>query len=371
METVVSIIVFILMIGLIIFIHEFGHFLLARRNGVAVTEFAIGMGPNIVSWERKGTRFCLKWIPFGGYCMMLGGDTFVAEENINGEDTDLLSDEHAFPNKSVLQRISIVLAGPVFNFLLALVLSVLLVALIGTTKTEIGAVTEGYPAEEAGILKGDVITKVNNKRVRLFKDLSLYIALHEGEALTLEYERDGVKGTTVLTPKYSEEDKRYYIGVAAAPRTQDLSAIEVLQYGFYEFSYNTGAVIKSLGLLFTGKAGLNDLSGPVGMAGMVNDIVNEVSEDTRDEGFLTTAYWVLINLISLASLISANLGIVNLLPIPAVDGGRLLFLIIEGFRGKPLPKKAEGVITVVGFAFVFLLMIVVLFNDVRKLIFPV
>ncbi|MBQ6679851.1 MAG: RIP metalloprotease RseP [Lachnospiraceae bacterium] len=370
LKTLISIVVFILMIGLIIFIHEFGHFLMARRNGVTVTEFAIGMGPNIVSWVRKGTKFSLKWIPFGGFCMMLGGDTFLAEETGSGEESDALQDEHAFPNKSVLQRISIVLAGPVFNFLLALVLAVLLTAMIGTTKTEIGAVTEGFPAEAAGVRAGDIITKVNHKRVHLFKELSLYIALHEGEPLELEIERGGETLTTVLTPEYSEEDARYYIGVVAAARTKDLNALEVFRYGFYEFGYNTGAVIKSLGLLFSGKAGINDLSGPVGMAGMVNDIVNEVSEDTRNEGFLTTAYWVLVNLISLASLISANLGIVNLLPIPAVDGGRLLFLVIEGVRGKPLNRKAEGVITIIGFAFVFLLMIVVLFNDIRKLILP-
>ena len=371
LSTVISIIVFILMIGLLIFIHEFGHFLLARRNGVTVTEFAIGMGPNIVSWEKKGTKYSLKWIPFGGYCMMLGADSFsAAAGTADPEELEMLSDEHAFPNKSVLQRISIVLAGPVFNFLLALVLAIILTAMIGTTRSEIGDVTPGYPAEEAGIQAGDVITKMNKTHVHLFKDVSLYLALHEGETIDLEYIRDGEKLKTTLTPRYNEEDARYYIGVVSAPRTSDLSAGEVLKYGYCEFAYDTGAVIKSLGLLFTGRAGLNDLSGPVGMAGMVNDIVDEVSEDTKEDGFWVTAYWILVNLISLAALISANLGIINLLPIPAVDGGRLLFLIVEGVRGKPLNKKAESIITVVGFIFVFLLMIVVMFNDIRKLFLP-
>ena len=366
MSTVVSILSFIIIIGLVIFIHEFGHYLMARRNGIGVVEFSIGIGPNIHSWVRNGTRYCIKWIPFGGYCMLLGQENYIPDPDADGEE--IVSDpEHAFSNKSVWQRIAVILAGPLFNFILALVLAILLVAMIGATSTKIGGVTEGYPAQEAGLQAGDEIVKLNKTRVHLFSDISMYMTLHEGETVKVTYKRDGQKYETTITPRYDEEDNRYLIGIYSSGRQTKLSFGEVLKYGYYEFTYNTSAVVKSLGMLFSGKASFNDLSGPVGMANMVNNIVDEVKEDTKDEGFWTTFYWTLVNLINFTVLISANLGVINLLPIPAVDGGRLLFLIIEAIIGKPVPKKFEGVVTVAGFIFLALLMVAVLFNDIRKL----
>ena len=369
MSKVISILVFILMIGLVIFIHEFGHFLLAKLNGVAVVEFAIGMGPNIVSRVKNGTRYSIKWIPFGGYCMMLGDQTFVADTSSAGESVDL-DEEHAFLNKNVFRRISIIAAGPVFNFLLALLLAIVLTAMIGASTTKISAVSPDYPAAEAGLQGGDMITHINGKRMHLFKDISVYMAFHEGEPLTIRYERDGESYETLLTPRYSEEEDRYLIGIIASSREQKLSPLEVLKYGWHEFTYNTGIVIKSLGMLFTGKASINDLSGPVGMASFVNDIVEDVQEDTKNEKWYTTAYWILINMISFTCLISANLGIMNLVPIPAVDGGRLLFLFVEAIRGKPLSRKAEGIVTLTGVVLLLLLMIFVFFNDIRQYIIP-
>ena len=357
------------MIGLVIFIHEFGHFLLAKLNGVAVVEFAVGMGPNIVSRVKNGTKYSLKWIPFGGYCMMLGDQTFVPDTEGSGEGIDL-DEEHAFPKKSVFRRISIIAAGPVFNFLLALLLAILLTAMIGTTTTKISAVSENYPAAEAGLKSGDRITHINGKSMHLFKDISVYMVFHEGEQLTIRYERDGESHETVLTPRYDEEEDRYLIGIVASGRTKELRPYAVLQYGWDEFAYNAGIVIKSLGMLFTGKASINDLSGPVGMASTVNDIVEDVQEDTKNEKWYTTAYWILINMISFTCLISANLGIMNLIPIPAVDGGRLMFLFVEAVRGKPLDRKAEGIVTLAGFVLLFLLMIFVFFNDIRQYIIP-
>ena len=366
MSTVVSIIAFIIIIGLVIFIHEFGHYLAAKRNGVGVVEFAIGMGPDIVSWVKNGTKYSIKWIPFGGYCMMLGQENFLPDTETEGEE--IVSDEeHAFRNKTVWQRIAVIAAGPIFNFLLAIVLAVLLTAMIGTTTSKIGAVSEGYPAAEAGLQAGDEIVKLNKTRTHLFSDITMYFTLHEGETVEVTYKRDGEKHTAVLTPQYSEEQGRYLIGIMSAGRESDLSFADTLRYGFYEFEYNASAVIKSLGMLFSGKASLNDLSGPVGMAGIVHDIVDEVQEDTKDESFWTTAYWVVVNLINFMILISANLGVMNLLPIPAVDGGRLLFLFIEVIIGKPVPKKFEGIVTVAGFIMLALLMVAVLFNDIRKI----
>lgn len=357
-----------LIIGLVIFIHEFGHFLLAKINGVGVVEFSVGLGPKIVSWVRKGTRYSIKWIPFGGYCMMLGQDLGLPDPEDQGEE--IVSDpEQSFENKPLWVRIAVTIAGPVFNFILAFIFAFILAALIGTTTTTIAGVSPGYPAEEAGLRAGDEIIKLDHENVHLFKDISLYMTVHEGEAMQVVYRRDGEKHETLLTPKYSEEEGRYLIGILSEGYRSDLNFFEVCKYGFYDLRYNMGAVIKSLGMMFSGKASFNDLSGPVGMAGMVNSIVTEVEEDTKDESFWTTFYWTFINLMNFTLLISANLGVMNLLPIPGMDGGRLLFQFIELVSGKPVPKKAEGIVTIAGVIFLLLLMAAVLFNDVRKVFF--
>ena len=369
MTYVVSILAFILIIGLLIFIHEFGHFFLARRNGIGVTEFAVGMGPKLFSWVRNGTRYSIRTIPFGGYCSMLGGEGYFAEDG-DMDDARIVSDEdHAFPSKSVWARISVTIAGPVFNFLLALFLAFVLVSLVGAQDTRIAGVGKDFPAAEAGLQKDDLIVKLDHTSVHLFKDITIYMTMHEGEEVKVTYERDGETYETVLKPKYMPEEDRYLIGIGAYPRREDLSIGEVLKFGWYEFAFNTGAVFKSLGMLFTGKASFNDLSGPVGMADMVTDIVDDVNQSTEGEGFWTKAYWIFVNLLSFMVLISANLGVMNLLPIPGLDGGRLIFLLIEAVRGKPIDKKKEGIVTVVGMLLLILLMVAVFFNDIRKIIF--
>lgn len=366
MMTAISIIAFILIIGFLIFFHEFGHFFLAKRNGIGVTELSVGMGPKIVSRVKNGTRYSLRWIPFGGYCTMLGAENYFPDE----EGEEIVSDEeHSLEAKSVWARISVILAGPVFNFILALLMAFLLVAMVGTNTTELGGVSEGYPAETAGLQKGDEILRLDHTNVHIFADISMYMMLHEGEEITIRYKRGGEVRETTLKPVYNETENRYLIGISALPRKENLNFGEVLKYGWYEFTYNTGAVIKSLGMLFTGKASFNDLSGPVGMAGMVNDIVTEVDEDTAGDGFFVKAYWIFVNLLSFMVLISANLGVMNLLPIPGMDGGRLIFLLIEAVRGKPVDKKKEGIVTLVGFILLILLMVLVFFNDIRKVFF--
>lgn len=373
MSQVISIIAFILIVGLLIFIHEFGHFFLAKLNGIAVTEFSIGMGPKLFSWTRKGTLYAVRILPIGGYCSMLGNETVLPGEKKEADTEEeagaVCEDDRSFQSKPVLRRISVILAGPVFNFLLALVMAFLLVALVGTTTTKISGVSEGYPAYEAGLQAGDEITRLDHTPVHLFKDITLYMSMHEGEEITVEYERDGKRFTTVLKPQYDTEEQRYLIGIYAPARTENLNVFQVFQYGFYEFGFNTGAVIKSLGMLFAGKLDFNSLSGPVGIAGTVNDIVSEVDKDTEGEDFFTKAYWVFVNLLSFAVLISSNLGVMNLLPIPGLDGGKLIFLIIEGVIRRPVPKKYEGIVTLIGVVLLLLLIVAVFFNDIRKVFF--
>ncbi len=370
MTQAISIICFILMIGLVIFIHELGHFLVAKHNGVGVTEFSIGMGPCIHSWVKKGTKYCLRLLPLGGYCQMLGQEALFNSDIDDPEAEGIVSDEeHAFRSKPVFRRIAIIVAGPAFNFILALILSVVVIALVGYTPSKVAGVSEGYPAAEAGLMAGDEIVKLGSERMHFFKEVSLYLTLHEGEDVQVTYIRNGETHTAQLKPVWDEKEGRYLIGITSAGGRKCENAGEMFKYGFYDFGYNCGLVVKSLKILFSGKGSLNDLSGPVGVASTVTEIVSEVEQDTKGEGFWVTAFWVLINIVNFTAFISANLGIMNLLPIPALDGGKLLLLFVEAIRGKPLSRKTEAVITVIGVVLMLLLVAVVFFNDIREVFF--
>ena len=357
-----SIIALLLILGAVIFVHEFGHFLLAKKNGVGVIEFSIGMGPRIFSTVYHGTRYSLKWIPFGGSCRMLGDDSGIVDP-----DAEPITDtEHCFENKSVWARISVIAAGPVFNFLLAYVLAVVVIGSAGSDKPIITRLVDGYPAQEAGLQPGDRIVKINKEPIHLYRDLQLYLMLHPGETLNVTYVRDGEKATAVIEPKFSEEDQSYLMGIYGGGR-YSLNWYETLQYSWYELRYNVLAVVKSLGMVFTGDLPVTSFSGPVGIATTVDDIVTEVNEATVNESFQDRAASMILTLLNFMVLLSANLGVMNLLPIPAMDGGRLVFLIIEAVRGKAVPKEKEAVVHIAGFIFLFLFMIFILFNDIHRI----
>ncbi len=359
-----SILAIVLIITLVIVVHEFGHFIMAKKNGIAVIEFSVGMGPRIFSFVKNGTRYSLKWIPFGGSCQMLGND-----EGIPDADQDIKADaDHAFYNKSVWARISVSAAGPIFNFLLAFVLAVLVVSLVGANKPYIQQIIDGSAAQEAGLQAGDQVTEINGESIHLYKEIMLYLQMHSGETLEVEYIRDGETHHAAITPVWDEEQQKYLMGIQGVPGLcYDASVGEIFQYGFYEMKYSIVSTIKSLGMLFQGKLTVNDFSGPVGMTTMVNDLVEDVSESTQGEDFGTQALMMFVNLANFTLLLSANLGVLNLLPIPGLDGGQLLFLIIEAIKGKPVSSQKVGLITMVGFICLMVFMVFVLFNDVRKI----
>ena len=357
-----SIIALFLIIGVVVFIHEFGHFLLAKKNGVGVIEFSIGMGPRLVSTVRNGTRYSIKWIPFGGSCLMLGDDNGIVDPDAE-EITDR---EHCFTEKSVWARISIIAAGPVFNFLLAFVLAVIVISFAGADKPVIRGVIDGYPAQEAGLQAGDQILSINGSSTRLFREVQLYVMMNPGKTLNITYERNGEKQTAVLTPVYDEEENMYYMGIYSGSRYA-LKWYETLQYSFYEVRYNIVTVIKSLGMIFTGDLPVTSFSGPVGIATTVNDMVEEVNTATQGEAFSERAMSMFLTLSNFVVMISANLGVMNLLPIPALDGGRLLFLFIEAIRRRPVPREKEAIVHIAGFLFLFIFTIFVLFSDIIKI----
>ena len=342
----------VLIFGIIIMIHEFGHFLFAKLNGIGVIEFSLGMGPRLYSFEKGGTRYSIKILPFGGSCMMLGED----EEN---------SDQSAFNNKSVWARISVVAAGPIFNFLLAFLLSMVIVGLTGYQPATVMEVMDGYPAKEAGLLPGDLITEINGRNIHSKDDITLYIQTHAGKTITVEYKRaDGNGGverrSAVIVPQYSEEDGGYLMGVRFDGVAKPVSGLgQLLVHSAYEVKYWIQYVFDAFYMMFHGEVSLNDLSGPVGIVTTIDDTVDQVIPYGRTV--------VILTLINFCILLSANLGVMNLLPIPALDGGRLVFLFIEAVRGKPIDKEKEGMVHMAGMMLLMALMVLVLFNDVRKL----
>lgn len=346
-----GIILALLVFGFLVFFHELGHFLLAKKNGIAVTEFSIGMGPRLFSFVKGETRYSLKVLPFGGSCQMLGED---------GES----SDEHAFNNQSIWARISVVAAGPFFNFILAFLMALIVIGYAGYDKPMVIGVIEGYPAGEAGMMKGDVITRINNQKVTIYRDVQFYMAVNAGKPLSISVDRNGKEYTFNITPK-QDENGNYLMGIYSSAVRTEAKGLEVLKYSLYEVKYQMSVVIKSIGMLFNGTVSVNDLSGPVGIVDMVDTVVEESTSDELDTR--TNAISVLLNVINFSIMLSANLGVMNLLPIPALDGGRLVFLLIEAVRGKPVDREKEGMVHFVGLMLLMMLMVYVMYNDIRRL----
>ena len=341
-----GIVLAIFIFGFIVFFHELGHFILARKNGIDVDEFWIGMGPTLLHKKIGNTDYCLKLLPIGGACMM-------------GEDeVDDLS-EGSFNSKSPWRRISVIAAGPVFNFILAFICSIIFIGIVGVDKPIIGSVTEGSQAYEAGIEAGDKIVKIGGKHIFIFRDIFVYEQIHAGEEQEIVYLRDGEKHSVVLTPEKTE-DGYYIIGITSTGY-EKAGIVDMLKYSVFEVRYWIDSTISGLRMLFTGKVGVSELSGPVGVV----SIVDNTYKQTKSGGALL----VFANMMRLAILLSANLGVMNLLPIPALDGGRLAFLIVEIIRGKRIPPEKEGYVHLTGMVFLLGLMAFVMFNDVRKIFF--
>lgn len=337
----------IIIFSFIVFFHELGHFSLAKKNGIDVEEFAIGMGPNLFSKEYKGTRYCIKLFPVGGLCMM-------------GEDEEATDSPTNFNNKSVWARISVIAAGPVFNFILAFVFAVILVAMVGYDKPVISSVEEGYPAYEAGMEEGDVILKMNGKRIHVFREINAYNQFNQGKETEIVFLHEGEEKSVTLTPKMGKERNYYRFGIGGGGNTK-ANVLTAVQYGVYEVKFWICTTLDSLRMLVTGKIGVDQLSGPVGIVNVVDDTYQQ----SKSYGL----YMVAVQLLNIAILLSANLGVMNLLPLPALDGGRLVFLAIEAVRRKRIPPEKEGYVHLVGITLLMALMVFVMFNDIKRIFF--
>ncbi len=416
---------------MIVIFHELGHFLLAKRNGIAVTEFSLGMGPRLFSKVVGETRYSLKLFPIGGSCMMVGED----------DDDD---SQGSFNRASVWARISVVAAGPIFNFILAFIFAMIITSVIGYDPSTVLQVEEGSPAQKAGLQEGDVITEFQGRHISIGRDLELYMTLHglQDENVTLTYERDGEEHEISYT---ADSQTSYLLGfyynitegepevtqvmldgsmmeagvqagdiireingvkistgqdiqdyIAANPldgseitlgieRNGDIRQISVtpkmtkqvdsgfvynlyrektnfpgvIKYSAVEVRYWITSTIESLVMLVKGQFTVNDLSGPVGIINVIGDSYEEAKTEGTVMVWMQMLYW--------AILLSANLGVMNLLPIPALDGGRLVFLIIEAIRRKKINPNVEGMIHFAGFVLLMVLMVFVMFNDIRRI----
>lgn len=344
-----TIVLFFIIFGIVVVSHEMGHFLLAKAGGIHVVEFAIGMGPTLLSFKKGDTKYSLKLLPIGGACMFEGEDGLNAKE---GE-----SSPGAFPNANVWRRISTVAAGPIFNFILGFIIALVMVNMIVIRDPVATEVLEDGAAWEAGMQDGDKIISLNGERIYLYEELLIFNAMYRGGNVELVYERNGERFTTNIEPVYSEEYGRYMFGFSNADFVE-LKGMDPLKYAWYEMRYNVKNTYKSLGMLVTGKVGRKDVAGPVGIANMVG----QTYEQAKEYGWKD----VLVNMMNITLMLTVNLGILNLLPIPALDGCRLVFLFVEVLRGKPVPPEKEGMVHFIGLMFFMVLMVLIFFNDIAN-----
>jgi regulator of sigma E protease len=346
---IISVIIFFIIFGILVTSHEFGHFIIAKSGGIRVNEFFVGMGPTLWKKQKGDTLYSIKLLPIGGACVFDGMDP-VAEE----KET---YDEHSFLNAPVWRRIATLFAGPFANFIIAYLLAVILVSFSAWNFPVINQLTEDSAAQEAGLLPGDKIISVDGEKVYMAGEVTLISQFAEGSPMDIVYERDGELHETTLLPKYSEEAGRYFMGVYLG-EYGEIKGAAALKYAWYEVRYYFKTTYRSLALLIKGRLSADDVSGPVGMVKIVDDAYEEV----RPYGISA----VILTMMSLTVLLSVNLGVMNLLPLPALDGGRLVFQFIEVIFGKPVPPEKEGFVHMIGMVALLCLMVFVLFNDITK-----
>lgn len=407
---------FIIIFTVIVVSHEFGHYLIGRLNGIGVEEFTIGMGPAIFKKKGKHTTFAIRLFPIGGACIFKGMgmsddseeettdglndklEEFLARsENVDEvesieeekrarekykkdiESVETVMDEVsdvevadgvaiatdnykaiAFNEAPVWARISTVAAGPIFNVILAFLFSIFLCWFCGSDRAELVDVMDGYPAQAAGLQAGDVITRIDNQKIYVWREISVCSMLNYGETFEIEYERDGQRYVTTITPQFDEETNRYYIGFIGGSIPVECKDLSVFKYSLIEVRYWLITTYRSLLFMFSGHASVDDLSGPVGIATVIDDTI----EETSQYGVFT----VILNLVNITVLLSVNLGVLNVLPFPALDGGRLVLLLVEAVTGKKVPPDKEGLFHFIGFVLLMILMVVVLFNDIFRAI---
>jgi regulator of sigma E protease len=419
-----SALAFIVIFGSLVFFHELGHFIFAKRAGILVREFAIGMGPKIIGIKKGETMYTWRLLPIGGYVQMAGenmdqvelqpgyrvglilNDDQVVEkivlnqkaqyQNIlfmevekadlvkglwiegydedeqlqrftvardaivveNGKETVLAPHDRQFDSKSLGHRAMTIFAGPLFNFILAFIIFIALAALQGipTYEPVVTTVNDDTPAQVAGLQAGDLVTEINGQSIQVWDDLAAAVQEKPGEPLDFVVQRDSETLNLQITPELQEVDGKEVgiIGISyRSPVDDSPSIVEIAKYGVNQTWEGMTLIVTLLGKLISGEFSIDALSGPVG--------IYQATDEVAKWGIYSLMYW--------AAMLSINLGIMNLLPLPALDGGRLLFFLVEAIRGKPIDRQKEGLVHFVGIVLLMLLMVVVTWNDIQRLFF--
>jgi len=345
----------IIVLGVLIFFHELGHFALAKAFGVGVEKFSLGFGPVIASKTVGRTQYCLSAIPLGGYVKMVGEQP---DSEIDPEDLP-----YAFTQKPVFKRILIVAAGPVFNFFLAILIFFAIFAIVGLMilKPVVGEVKAESPAARAGIQAGDRIVSVNETPVSSWSEMSEQIGGGEGDPIAITIERGGTNRSMAITPAresmediFGETHDRYIIGITAAGTTEivRLNPLEAIGESIYRTWLIVKLTILSIVKMFEGAVSVKNLGGPIMIAQMAGEQVQQG----------------IVSLLSFIAVVSINLGILNLLPVPILDGGHLLFFGIEAVTGRPLSIRTREVAQQIGLFILLMIMILVFYNDIMRIV---
>lgn len=325
-------IVAILVFGLLVFFHELGHFSIAKLVGIRVHEFAIGMGPKLLFKKKNETLYSVRIFPIGGFVRMEGED-----ENSEAEDS--------FSKKTILQRISVIFAGPMMNFILGFLCFFIIFFHLGTPSTTIGEIIPNSPAAQLGLQPNDIVLEIEGEYIDSWEELVSMIVASEGNPIEIVYSRNGNTITQTVTPEIDNETGRPIIGIVPGI---EKSVIAAAENGFTQTKLIFTEIMGFLQQLIRGQADTSDVAGPVGIISLV--------------GQASRSGW--IDVVGLAGLISINLGIMNLLPIPALDGSRIIFLLLEALRGKPVDPEKEAMVHMVGITLLMLLMIVITYKDI-------
>lgn len=339
---------FLLVLGITVFIHELGHFIFAKKAGIYIHEFSIGMGPRLFKFNRKDdeTEYSVRLFPIGGYVSMSGEEVELDES---------VPEEQRFQSKTWVQRCLTIVAGVLFNFILAMVLLFIVGLVVGvpTNTPVINSLDKDYPIYNTALEPGDKIIKINNKRTGSVDRMLLELQLNNGENITMEVvSKNGVNKVVELTPKKIEEQgTEFYRYGFSLDNKVTKGLLPSIKYAFVKTSTLIEQMFIIIKSLVIGKLKLNSLAGPIGIYGIVGE----------------TAKAGLINVIYLIAFLSINVGFINIMPIPAFDGGRLLFLIIEKIKGSPVNTKIENIAHNVGFSLLILLMIFVTYNDILRI----
>jgi len=343
-----TILAFVFVLGVLIFVHELGHFATAKMVGIKVERFSLGFPPRMIGKKIGDTDYCISWLPLGGYVKMAG----MIDESLDGT---IKGEPWEFASKPVWQRLIVISAGSIMNLITAVVILSLIIYFTGlseTAGTQVGQLISGKPAEQIGLKTGDVITAIDQQQINTWQELTNIIHKKPNVEIDLEWERDGQAFSAKVIPELQKETNIGMIGIGPKIENREAGFLESIQHGFIRTYTFTKVILYSLKVIFTGEQSFKDaVGGPIAIAKMAGE--------SAKLGFESLLFFTAI--------LSINLGIINLFPFPVLDGGHLVLLSVEGIRRKPLPVKTTLVIQKVGMAFLLALMIFIIFNDITKL----